>query len=72
MFHFGLQARQEYLRVYELRHEYDDTFTSVLGLHFEVAPVHFKGGVMVLKCTSSMLAVYWQSTEVGVLCVTLQ
>ena len=60
-----MQARDDYLRRYETRPEYDSTFTSVLGLQFDVAPMHFHGNAMVLKCTSSMLSTYWQSTEVG-------
>ena len=59
------QAREDYLRVYDLRREYDDSYTTVLGLHFDVAPMHFRGSSMVLKCTSSLLSVYWQSSEVS-------
>ena len=70
------QARDEYLRKYELRKEFDLTFTSVLGLEFVAHPQHFRGkgrgggegrkaGTMVLKCSSSLLSVYWQSSEVG-------
>ena len=58
------QAREGYLRRYNLRENYDDTFTTVLGLHFEVAKHHFLRGEMILKCTSSLLKVYWQSSEV--------
>ena len=60
------QAREAYLRRYNLKENYDDTFTSVLGLHFEVAKHHFVQGEMILKCTSSLLSVYWQSSEVSV------
>ena len=63
------QAREAYLRRYKLREEYDGTFTSVLGLHFSIAKYHFIDGKMTLKCTSSMLSVYWQSSEV---CYTLR
>ncbi len=59
------QAREDYLRRYDLRDEFDSTFTSVLGLHFEVLPMHFRRSAMILKCTSSMLSVYWQSSEVS-------
>ena len=65
------QAREEYLRKYELRKEFDLTFTSVLGLEFVAHPAHFSKGdsggrrAMVLKCSSSLLSVYWQSSEVG-------
>ena len=68
-------AQEEYLRKYELRKEYDLTYTSVLGLEFTANPAHFgscKGGggkaktAMVLKCTSSLLSVYWQSSEVWI------
>ena len=61
------QAREEYLRKYELRKEFDLTFTSVLGLEFVAHPTHFRKGerAMVLKCSSSLLSVYWQSSEVG-------
>jgi len=62
----GEPAREGYLRRYKLRKEYDDTFTTVLGLHFEVSRNHFIKGKMTLKCTSSMLAVYWQSREVEI------
>ena len=66
-----LQAREDYLRRYELRKEYDLTFTSVLGIEFVAQPHHFRsssdGGskAMVLKCSSSLLSVYWQSSEVS-------
>ena len=60
-----LQAREGYLRRYNLRENYDDTFTTVLGLHFDVAKHHFIRGEMILKCTSSLLKVYWQSSEVS-------
>ena len=64
--YFFFQAREAYLRRYNLKENYDDTFTSVLGLHFEVAKHHFVQGEMILKCTSSLLSVYWQSSEVSV------
>ena len=69
----ALQAREDYLRRYELRKEYDLTFTSVLGIEFVAQPHHFRGSsdsggsgdrAMVLKCSSSLLSVYWQSSEV--------
>ena len=60
------QAREGYLRRYNLRENYDDTYTTVLGLHFEVAKHHFIRGEMILKCTSSLLKVYWQSSEVSI------
>ena len=60
------QAREAYLRRYNLKENYDDTFTSVLGLHFDVAKYHFIQGEMILKCTSSLLSVYWQSSEVRI------
>lgn len=62
----GEPAREGYLRRYNLRENYDDTFTTVLGLHFEVAKHHFLRGEMILKCTSSLLKVYWQSSEVRI------
>lgn len=61
----NFQAREAYLERSRIRKEYDDTFTTVLGLKFEVAQYHFIGGQMTLKCTSSMLSVYWQSREVS-------
>ena len=45
------QAREEYLRPQKVREEYDDTFTSVLGLRFEISRHHFKHGAIKLKCT---------------------
>ena len=68
-----LQAREDYLRRYDMRLEYDSTYTTVLGLHFDVGPAHFHGNSMVLKCTSSLLSVYWQSSEVmkNMLCMML-
>ena len=75
------QAREEYLRKYELRKEYDLTFTSVLGLEFTAHAFHFRNGHrkagaakggMLLKCTSSLLSVYWQSTEVGAIYMLLE
>jgi len=62
----GEPAREAYLRRYNLKENYDDTFTSVLGLHFDVAKYHFIQGEMILKCTSSLLSVYWQSSEVRI------
>ena len=53
------------MRRYNLKENYDDTFTTVLGLHFDVAKYHFLQGEMILKCTSSLLSVYWQSSEVS-------
>jgi len=57
-------ARQEYLRPQKIREEYDDTFTSVLGLRFEIGSHHFQSGSITLKCTSSLLTIYWQSTTI--------
>lgn len=62
----GEPAKESYLRRYDLRREYDETFTTVLGLHFDVLPMHFRGNAMVLKCTSSLLSIYWQSSEVRI------
>ena len=61
---FILQARESFLKRHDLREEHDGTFTSVLQLNFKVANYHFIDGKMTLKCTSSMLSVYWQSREV--------
>ena len=63
-FFFNFQARETYLKRHDLREEHDGTFTSVLQLNFKVANYHFIDGKMTLKCTSSMLSVYWQSREV--------
>ena len=60
------QARDDYLRPQKIREEYDDTFTSVLGLRFEISRHHFKAGVIKLKCSSSLLTIYWQSSMVSV------
>ena len=66
------QARDDYLRPQKIREEYDDTFTSVLGLRFEISRHHFKAGVIKLKCSSSLLTIYWQSSMVSVsLCDTV-
>eukprot|EP00095_Tigriopus_kingsejongensis_P003622 snap_masked-scaffold49_size462716-processed-gene-3.3 protein:Tk03622 transcript:snap_masked-scaffold49_size462716-processed-gene-3.3-mRNA-1 annotation:"AGAP007930-PA" len=62
----GEPAKESYLKRYELRLEFDETFTSVLGLHFDVRPMHFHGNAMVLKCTSSLLSIYWQSSEMRI------
>ena len=65
-------AREEYLQKYELRKEFDLTFTSVLGLEFVAHTQHFrdKGGKgkasMVLRCNASLFSVYWQSSEVRI------
>ena len=61
--HLG-QARDDYLRPQKIREEYDDTFTSVLGLRFEISRHHFRQGVIRLKCSSSLLTIYWQSSMV--------
>jgi len=58
------KARDDYLRPQKIREEYDDTFTSVLGLRFEISRHHFKQGVIRLKCSSSLLTIYWQSSMV--------
>ena len=63
LLHF-FQARESFLKRHDLREEHDGTFTSVLQLNFKVANYHFIDGKMTLKCTSSMLSVYWQSREV--------
>ena len=60
-----LQARDDYLRPQKIREEYDDTFTSVLGLRFEISRHHFRQGVIRLKCSSSLLTIYWQSSMVS-------
>ena len=59
------QARDDYLRPQKIREEYDDTFTSVMGLRFEISRHHFKAGVTKLKCSSSLLTIYWQSSTVS-------
>ena len=59
------QARDDYLRPQKIREEYDDTFTSVLGLRFEISRHHFRQGVIRLKCSSSLLTIYWQSSMVS-------
>ena len=65
MLKYRLQAREGYLQRHQLREEFDGTFTTVLGLHFDVSGHHFRpDGKMTLKCTSSMLSIYWQSREV--------
>lgn len=58
------KARDDYLRPQKIREEYDDTFTSVLGLRFEISRHHFRQGVIRLKCSSSLLTIYWQSSMV--------
>eukprot|EP00090_Calanus_glacialis_P022022 TRINITY_DN33973_c0_g1_i1.p1 TRINITY_DN33973_c0_g1~~TRINITY_DN33973_c0_g1_i1.p1 ORF type:complete len:330 (-),score=19.64 TRINITY_DN33973_c0_g1_i1:402-1391(-) len=58
------KAREDYLRPQKVREEYDDTFTSVLGLRFEISRHHFKHGAIKLKCSSSLLTIYWQSSMV--------
>jgi len=63
----GEPAREGYLQRHQLREEFDGTFTTVLGLHFDVSGHHFRpDGKMTLKCTSSMLSIYWQSREVEI------
>merc|ERR1719410_747150 len=56
------KARDDYLRPQKIREEYDDTFTS--GLGFEISRHHFRQGVIRLKCSSSLLTIYWQSSMV--------
>ena len=60
------QARTAYISSggLKLRNELDGTFTSVLQLDLPIANYHFIDGKIKLKCTSSMLSVYWQSREV--------
>ncbi|CAB4070417.1 unnamed protein product [Lepeophtheirus salmonis] len=62
----GEPARGGYLRRYDLRKEYDGTYTTVLGMHFEVLRQHMRNRVLKLKCTSTLLSVYWQSSEVEI------
>lgn len=62
----GEPAREAYLRKYRLMENFDGTITSALGLQFKVGRKHFANGEMVLKCTSSLLKVYWQSREVRI------
>ena len=61
---WSFQARQSYIRRDDLRKEHDGTFTSVLGLQFDLAPHHLKNGKLTLQCTATILSVYWRSTEV--------
>ena len=59
------QASDKYLNRHTVREEYDGTFTSVLGLDItSLEKYHFINGRVTLKCTSSMLSVYWQSHQV--------
>jgi len=57
-------ARSDYLKPMKIREEYDETMTSVLQLRFEISPHHFRDGAIKLKCTSSLLTIYWQSSMV--------
>ncbi|XP_023338379.1 uncharacterized protein LOC111709035 [Eurytemora carolleeae] len=57
-------ARTDYLKPLKIREEYDETFTSVLNLKFEISHHHFRNGAIKLKCTSSLLTIYWQSSMV--------
>ena len=60
------------MRPQKIREEYDDTFTSVLGLRFEISRHHFRQGVIRLKCSSSLLTIYWQSSMVSGIIVKLK
>ena len=45
--------------LFKVRDEYDDTFTSVLGLRFEISRHHFKQVLVLLICI--LLATSWIS-----------
>lgn len=63
----GEPASDKYLNRHTVREEYDGTFTSVLGLDItSLEKYHFINGKVTLKCTSSMLSVYWQSHQVQI------
>ena len=54
--------------LFKVRDEYDDTFTSVLGLRFEISRHHFKQVLVLLICI--ILALSWISYIVDIIRMT--
>ncbi|KAL7638107.1 UNVERIFIED_CONTAM: hypothetical protein RMT77_011732 [Armadillidium vulgare] len=59
----GRLAETEYLIEHAPQQDDEGLETSRLGLRFIAGPRHFPNGVLNLKCTASIVAVYWQSSE---------
>ncbi|XP_063890099.1 cell adhesion molecule 1-like isoform X2 [Scylla paramamosain] len=57
------QAATENLVEYTPMNDSDGLETSRLGLRFVVGPRHFPSGELRLRCTATIAAVYWQSSE---------
>lgn len=53
------QAESEYIIEYLPIPESTGLETSVLGLHFQLEPRHFRNGAMELKCTATIGNGYW-------------
>ncbi|XP_064109161.1 cell adhesion molecule 2-like [Macrobrachium nipponense] len=60
------QADSRILVEYAPVNDSDGLETSRLGLRFVVGPRHFPSGELRLKCTATIAAVYWQSSEESV------
>ncbi|XP_042885680.1 cell adhesion molecule 1-like [Penaeus japonicus] len=60
------QAESRFLVEYAPENDTDGLETSRLGLRFIVGPRHFPQGELRLKCTATIAAVYWQSSEESV------
>nr|XP_053644351.1 uncharacterized protein LOC128696948 [Cherax quadricarinatus] len=60
------QAESENLVEYTPVNDSDGLETSRLGLRFTVGPRHFPSGELRLRCTATIAAVYWQSSEESV------
>lgn len=60
------QADSRDLVEYTPVNDTDGLETSRLGLRFTVGPRHFPSGELRLRCTATIAAVYWQSSEESV------
>ncbi|XP_068201822.1 uncharacterized protein [Palaemon carinicauda] len=60
------QAESRMLVQYAPVNDSDGLETSRLGLRFIVGPRHFPSGELKLRCTATIAAVYWQSSEESV------
>ncbi|CAL4067944.1 unnamed protein product [Meganyctiphanes norvegica] len=59
----NIQAESQYLVEYAPESDTDGLETARLGLKFQVGTRHFPDGIIRLKCTATIAAVYWQSSE---------
>lgn len=66
LFFFYLQVNSSYLHgPYSIAPTSNGLETRELGLKFIAEQRHFEAGELVLKCTSSIEALYWNSAEAG-------